>query len=213
MFRRGAPCRKIPNCVRARWSRGSSARRIGRSCARPANSDAQLAQPFIGLVTTEAQVTPCTMGLAAQAQNAKRGIAGGGRHAVRIHHDHRRRQHDHEPRGDAVQPGEPRDHRGLPSRRSRPATVLRRADRLRGCDKTLPGVMMADGPLQPAVRCSCSAGARQLGAYHGRDVSVLDTYEGVGGVHGGRPWTEDEDRGSRAGVLADRGGVRRAVYR
>src|SRR4029078_10637003 len=40
-------------------------------------SDAQIAQPFIGVVTTEAQVTPCTMGLASQAQHAKRGIAAG----------------------------------------------------------------------------------------------------------------------------------------
>ena len=41
-------------------------------------SEAQIAQPFIGVVTTEAQVTPCTMGLAAQAQHTKRGIAAAG---------------------------------------------------------------------------------------------------------------------------------------
>ena len=41
-------------------------------------SDAQIAQPFIGVATTQADVTPCTMGLAAQAQHAKRGISNAG---------------------------------------------------------------------------------------------------------------------------------------
>ena len=37
-----------------------------------------MAKPFIGIVTTDAEVTPCTMGLRAQAAHAKAGIAGGG---------------------------------------------------------------------------------------------------------------------------------------
>ena len=40
--------------------------------------DAAMARPFIGIVSTESEVTPCTMGLAAQAAHAKEGVAAAG---------------------------------------------------------------------------------------------------------------------------------------
>src|SRR5260221_12698497 len=41
--------------------------------------DAAMAKPFIGVVSTESEVTPCTLGLAAQAGHAKEGgTAAGG---------------------------------------------------------------------------------------------------------------------------------------
>ena len=40
--------------------------------------DAAMARPFIGVVSTESEVTPCTMGLAAQAAHAKEGVAAAG---------------------------------------------------------------------------------------------------------------------------------------
>jgi dihydroxy-acid dehydratase len=50
-----------------------------------------------------------------------------------------------------------------------------------GCDKTLPGMMMAMVRLNlPAV--FVYGGAALPGRWHGRDVTVLDTYEAVGAV-------------------------------
>ena len=53
-----------------------------------------------------------------------------------------------------------------------------------GCDKTLPGMMMAMTRLNlPAV--FVYGGAALPGTWKGRDVTVLDTYEGVGAVLAG----------------------------
>ena len=53
-----------------------------------------------------------------------------------------------------------------------------------GCDKTLPGMMMAMVRLDlPSV--FVYGGAALPGRWHGRDVTVLDTYEGVGAVLAG----------------------------
>ena len=53
-----------------------------------------------------------------------------------------------------------------------------------GCDKTLPGMMMAMVRLDlPAV--FVYGGAALPGTWKGRDVTVLDTYEAVGGVLAG----------------------------
>ena len=53
-----------------------------------------------------------------------------------------------------------------------------------GCDKTLPGMMMAMVRLDlPAV--FVYGGAALPGTWQGRDVTVLDTYEAVGGVMAG----------------------------
>jgi dihydroxy-acid dehydratase len=40
--------------------------------------DAAMAKPFIGVVSTDSEVTPCTMGLAAQAGHAKDGVVAAG---------------------------------------------------------------------------------------------------------------------------------------
>ncbi|HWK45930.1 MAG TPA: dihydroxy-acid dehydratase [Stellaceae bacterium] len=146
-------------------------------------SDEQIAQPFIGVVTTQAEVTPCTMGLAAQAQHAKRGIdvAGGTPFEFTTI---------------AVSDGVSMNHRGM-----RFSLISREliADSIEavvrahcydgligfaGCDKTLPGVMMG------LVRCNVPGafvygGSALPGRFDGRDISVLDTYEAVGGVLAG----------------------------
>ena len=59
-----------------------------------------------------------------------------------------------------------------------------------GCDKTLPGMMMAMARLNlPSV--FVYGGAALPGRWKGRDVTVLDTYEGVGAVLAGK-MSEDE---------------------
>jgi dihydroxy-acid dehydratase len=150
-------------------------------------SDAQIAQPFIGVVTTQASVTPCTMGLAAQAQHAKRGIeiAGGTPFEFTTI---------------AVSDGMSMNHPGmrfsLVSREIIADSVEAVASAhyydgligFAGCDKTLPGIMMG------LVRCNLPSvfmygGSALTGRFQGRDVSMLDTYEAVGGVLAGS-WTE-----------------------
>ncbi len=152
-------------------------------------SEAQIAQPFIGVATTQADVTPCTMGLAAQAQHAKRGIANAGGTPFEF-------------TTIAVSDGMSMNHPGM-----RFSLVSREiiADLIEavagghcydgligfaGCDKTLPGVMMA------LVRCNLPSvflygGSAGVGRFKGRDVSVLDAYEAVGGVLAGT-WTEQD---------------------
>jgi dihydroxy-acid dehydratase len=151
--------------------------------------DAAMARPFVGVVTTDAEVTPCTMGLRAQAAHAKAGVAAAGgtpREFTTI----------------AVSDGLSMNHQGmkfsLVSREliadSIEAVVRAHAyDGLvgfAGCDKILPGVMMA------MARCNVPAvfvygGSAATGRWRGRDVSVLDSYEAVGAVTTGA-MTDDE---------------------
>jgi dihydroxy-acid dehydratase len=141
-------------------------------------SDAQIAQPFVGLVTTDAEVTPCTMGLRAQAQHVRRGIDEAGGTVFEF-------------TTIAVSDGISMNHNGM-----RYSLISREiiADSIEavvnahcydalvgiaGCDKTLPGVMMG------LVRCNIPGvflygGSAGTGRFQGRDVSMLDTYELVG---------------------------------
>ncbi|MDE2197967.1 MAG: dihydroxy-acid dehydratase [Rhodospirillales bacterium] len=152
-------------------------------------SDAQIAQPFIGVATTQAEVTPCTMGLAAQAQHAKRGIAAAGGTPFEF-------------TTIAVSDGMSMNHPGmrfsLVSREIIADSVEAVASghmydgliAFSGCDKTLPGMMMA------LVRCNLPSvflygGSAGTGRFQGRDVSMLDTYEAVGGVLAGT-WSEGD---------------------
>ena len=142
--------------------------------------DAAIAKPMIGVVSQKGETTPCNMTHAAQAEAAKAGVeAAGGtpREFTTI----------------SVSDGLGMNHEGmkfsLVSREliadSIEAVVQGHAyDGLvafGGCDKTLPGAMMG------LVRCNVPGvfvygGAALPGRFQGRDVTVLDAYEGVGAV-------------------------------
>ena len=142
--------------------------------------DAAIARPFIGVVSTSGEVTPCNMNLEPQVAAAKQGVAAAGgtpRQFTTI----------------SVSDGLSMNHQGMKC-----SLVSREviADSVElvvqghaydglvcfgGCDKNLPGMMMA------MVRCNVPAafvfgGAALTGRWRGRDVSVLDAYEGVGAV-------------------------------
>ncbi len=145
--------------------------------------DEAIARPMIGVVTTHGEVTPCSLSLAPQAQATKRGIeAAGGtpREFTTI----------------SVSDGISMNHQGMKfSLVSRELiadsieAVLRAhaydgVVGFAGCDKTLPGIMMA------MVRCNLPSvfvygGAALPGRWRDRDVSVLDAYETVGAVYAG----------------------------
>jgi dihydroxy-acid dehydratase len=150
--------------------------------------DEAIARPMIGVVTTDGETTPCNMGLSDQAAHAYRGIAEAGgtpREFTTV----------------SVSDGISMQHQGMKF-----SLVTREiiADSVEavvrghvydaligfaGCDKTLPGLMIAMVRLNvPAV--FVYGGAMLPGNRAGKDVTVLTAYEGIGSVMAG---TMDQD--------------------
>ncbi len=146
-------------------------------------------QPLVGVVTTWNEAAPCNIALQRQAQFAKKGVfAAGGtpREFTTI----------------TVTDGIAMGHQGMKS-----SLVSREAiadsveltvrghcyDALvgfAGCDKSLPGLMMAMVRLNiPSV--FMYGGSIMPGKYKGKDVTVVDVFEGVGKYEAGK-MSEDE---------------------
>jgi dihydroxy-acid dehydratase len=141
-------------------------------------TDEQIAQPLIGVVTTWNEAAPCNISLMRQAQAAKKGVAAAGgtpREFTTI----------------TVTDGIAMGHAGMKS-----SLVSREiiADSVElsmrghcydamvgfaGCDKALPGLMMAMVRLNvPAV--FMYGGSILPGRFRGKDVTVGDVFEAVG---------------------------------
>src|SRR5215510_2598720 len=142
--------------------------------------EADLGKPRIGIADTRGDNTPCSMSLASQADAARLGVAAGAGVPISFSTI-------------SVSDGVSMNHKGM-----RLSLVSREiiADSIEavlrghaydalvgfaGCDKTLPGIMMA------MVRLNCPSvfvygGAMLPGRWRGRDVTVLTAYEGVGSV-------------------------------
>jgi dihydroxy-acid dehydratase len=146
-------------------------------------SDADLAKPFVGVASTDGRVTPCNALLGEFARQACAAV----REAGGVPFDFA---------SVSVADSMSMNHGGM-----RYSLVSREliADGVEavarghaydalvtfaGCDKTLPGMMMAMVRLNlPAV--FVYGGAALPGRWNGRDVTVLDTYEAVGAVLAG----------------------------
>src|SRR5262245_21562589 len=142
--------------------------------------DDDLDKPLVGIVSTQGENTPCSMSLGPQADAARLGVAAGGAVPVPF-------------TTISVSDGVSMNHKGM-----RLSLVSREliADSIEavmrghaydalvgfaGCDKTLPGIMMAMARLNvPSV--FVYGGAMLPGRWRGRDVTVLTAYEGVGAV-------------------------------
>ncbi len=144
-------------------------------------SSRDIAQPFVGVVSTWNEAAPCNIALKRQAQAVKLGVAAAGgtpREFTTI----------------TVTDGIAMGHAGMK------ASLVSReviADSVEltmrghcydalvgvaGCDKTLPGLMMAMLRLNvPSV--FLYGGSILPGRFRGRDVTVLDVFEAVG-AHG-----------------------------
>jgi dihydroxy-acid dehydratase len=142
--------------------------------------DAAIARPMVGVVSMKGEQTPCNMTHGFQVEAAKEGIAQAGgtpREFTTI----------------SVSDGISMNHEGmkfsLVSREVIADSIEAVVHGLAydglvgfgGCDKTLPGIMMA------MVRCNVPSvfaygGAALPGRFAGRDVTVLDSYEAVGAV-------------------------------
>ena len=145
--------------------------------------DDDLDKPQIGIVSTQGENTPCSMSLAPQADAARLGVAAGGGVPVPF-------------ATISVSDGVSMNHKGM-----RLSLVSREiiADSIEavmrghaydalvgfaGCDKTLPGIMMAMVRLN-APSVFMYGGAMLPGRWGGRDATVLTAYEGVGAVLAG----------------------------
>jgi dihydroxy-acid dehydratase len=147
-------------------------------------SDRDLGKPFVGVASTDGRVTPCNAHLGALALEACAGV----REAGGVPFDFA---------SISVADSMSMNHAGmrfsLPSREliADGVEAVARGHAydalvaLGGCDKTLPGMMMAMVRLNlPSV--FLYGGAALPGRWRGRDVTVLDAYEAVGGVYAGR---------------------------
>ncbi|MFO1299095.1 MAG: dihydroxy-acid dehydratase [Burkholderiaceae bacterium] len=146
-------------------------------------SDDDIDKPFVGVASTANNVTPCNAGLGDLAREACTGV----REAGGVPFDFA---------SISVADSMSMNHGGMRySLLSREliadgveAVVRGHAyDALvtfAGCDKTLPGMMMAMVRLNlPSV--FVYGGAALPGSWRGRDVTVLDTYEGIGALLAG----------------------------
>jgi dihydroxy-acid dehydratase len=146
-------------------------------------ADEDFGKPMVGIVSQHGENTPCSMSLGPQADAARLGVAAGQGVAVPF-------------TTISVSDGVSMNHRGM-----RMSLVSREliADSIEavvrahcydalvgfaGCDKTLPGVMMA------MVRLNCPSvfvygGAMLPGRWRDQDVTILTAYEGVGAVLNG----------------------------
>jgi dihydroxy-acid dehydratase len=152
-------------------------------------SDEQIAQPIVGVATTWNEAAPCNIALSRQAQAAKKGVAaaaGTPREFCTI----------------TVTDGIAMGHQGMKSSlvsREVIADSIELTMRghcydalvgLAGCDKSLPGVMMAMVRLNvPAV--FMYGGSILPGRFRGKDVTVQDVFEAVGLHSVGRMSDED----------------------
>ena len=142
--------------------------------------DEAIAKPMIGVVSMKGEQTPCNMTHGFQVEAAKQGVAEAGgtpREFTTI----------------SMSDGIGMNHEGmkfsLVSRELIADSIEAVVHGLAydglvgfgGCDKTLPGVMMG------MLRCNVPAvfiygGSALPGRFAGRDVTILDSYEGVGAV-------------------------------
>ncbi len=142
--------------------------------------DEAIAKPFIGVVSTSGETTPCVMNLAPQAAAAKAGVAEAGgtpREFTTI----------------SVSDGLSMNHQGMKFSLISREVIADSVELVvrghaydgvvgfGGCDKNLPGIMMG------MVRCNVPSvfiygGSALPGNWRGKEVSVLDAYEAVGAV-------------------------------
>jgi dihydroxy-acid dehydratase len=158
--------------------------------------DEDFAKPQIGIASSWNEITPCNLSLDRLAKAAKSGVhaAGGfplefGTISV----------------SDGISMGHEGMHFSLVSREVIADSVetVMMAERLdgsvllAGCDKSLPGMLMAAARLDLAS-VFLYAGSTMPGQVDGRDVTIIDAFEAVGACLAGRISRDEVDRIERA---------------
>src|SRR3982750_905244 len=144
----------------------------------------QIHQPFAGVASCWNEAAPCNIALMPQAQAVRKGVAAEGGTP---------REFCTLTATDGIAMGHEGMKSSLPSREviadSVELTIRGHAyDALvgiAGCDKSLPGMMMAMCRLNvPAI--FIYGGSILPGPFHGKDVTVVDVFEGVGKYSAGK---------------------------
>ena len=153
-------------------------------------------KPQIGVASSWNEITPCNLSLDRLAKRVKDGVRGAdgfplefGTISV----------------SDGISMGHDGMHYSLVSREVIADSVetVFRAERLdggvllAGCDKSLPGMLMAAARLDVAA-VFLYAGSTLPGKLHGNDVTIIDAFEGVGACLAGRITREELDEIERA---------------
>ncbi len=163
--------------------------------------DDDFAKPQIGVASSWNEITPCNLSLNRLAQGAKEGVHAGGGFPM---------QFGTISVSDGISMGHEGMHFSLVSREVIADSVetVMQAERidgsvlLAGCDKSLPGMLMAAARLDLAsvflYAGSIMPGWVKLEDGTEKDVTLIDAFEAVGACAAGRMSIEDLDRIERA---------------
>ncbi len=159
--------------------------------------DADWDKPQIGIASSWNEITPCNLSLDRLAQAAKEGVHSGGGYPL---------QFGTVSVSDGISMGHEGMHFSLVSREVIADSVetVMQAERLdgsvllAGCDKSLPGMLMAAARLDLAsvfvYSGSIAPGWVKLSDGTEKDITIIDSFEAVGAVKAGRMSEEDAKR-------------------
>jgi dihydroxy-acid dehydratase len=159
--------------------------------------DADWDKPQIGIASSWNEITPCNLSLDRLAQAAKEGVHGGGGYPL---------QFGTVSVSDGISMGHEGMHFSLVSREviADSVEVVMQAERLdgsvllAGCDKSIPGMLMAAARLDLAsvflYAGSIAPGWVKLSDGTEKDITIIDSFEAVGAVKAGRMSVEDAKR-------------------
>src|SRR4029453_16059232 len=163
--------------------------------------DADWDKPQIGIASSWNEITPCNLSLARLAQAAKEGVHGGGGYPL---------QFGTVSVSDGISMGHEGMHFSLVSREviADSVEVVMQAERFdgavlpAGCDKSLPGMLMAAARLDLAAvflyAGSILPGVARLSDGSERQVTIIDAFEAVGACARGLMSRADVDVIERA---------------
>ena len=158
--------------------------------------DADWEKPQIGVASSWNEITPCNLSLQRLAQAVKGGVHAAGGYPLEF---------GTISVSDGISMGHEGMHFSLVSREVIADSVetVMMAERLdgsvllAGCDKSLPGMMMAAARLDLAS-VFLYAGSIMPGQVDGQDVTIIDAFEAVGACLAGKITREEVDRVERA---------------
>jgi len=159
--------------------------------------DADWDKPQIGIASSWNEITPCNLSLDRLSQAAKEGVHSGGGYPL---------QFGTISVSDGISMGHEGMHFSLVSREIVADSVetVMQAERLdgsvllAGCDKSIPGMLMAMARLDLAsvflYAGSIAPGWVRLSDGTEKDITIIDSFEAVGAVNAGRMSLEDAKR-------------------
>ena len=158
--------------------------------------DDDFAKPQIGVASSWNEITPCNLSLDRLAKAVKNGVHAGGGYPLEF---------GTISVSDGISMGHEGMHYSLVSREVIADSVetVMNAERLdgsvllAGCDKSLPGMLMAAARLDLAS-VFLYAGSTMPGQVDGKDVTIIDAFEAVGACFAGRMSREEVTRIEKA---------------